>query len=71
MSDVKFCIKDLNFNIPIIYRTTAKYQTVVFSRRLFTLFLKFRSLNVNSSAIVFTEFCIHISRLTWFALFSE
>ena len=30
MSDVKFCIKDLNFNIPIIYQTAAKYQTVAF-----------------------------------------
>ena len=64
MSDVKFCIKHLNFNIPIIYQTTAKYQIVVFPRRLFTLFLKFRSLNVTGSAIVLTEFCIHISRFT-------
>ena len=30
MSDVKFCIKHLHFNIPIIYQSTAKYQTVVF-----------------------------------------
>ena len=51
MSDVKFCIKHLNFNILIIYQTTAKYKTVVFLGDL-TLFMKFCSLNVNSSAIV-------------------
>ena len=51
MSDVKFCIKHLNFNILIIYQTTAKYKTVVFLGDLI-LFLKFCSLNVNSSAIV-------------------
>ena len=63
MSEVKLCIKHLNFNIPIIYQTAAKYQTVVFLGDL-TLFLKFCRLNVNSSAIVLTEFCIHISRFT-------
>ena len=63
MSDVKFCIKHLIFNIPIICQTTTEYQTVVFLGDL-TLFMKFCSLNVNSSAIVFTEFCIHISRFT-------
>ena len=62
-SDVEILYKVLEFTFTMIYRTSAKYQPVL-SRRSFTLFLKVRSLNINSSAICLTEFRIYIFRFT-------
>ena len=70
MSDVEILYRVFEFTFSMIYKTTAKNQLVV-SRRSLTLFLKFRSLNVNSASIGLTEFCIHISRLSWYAHYSE
>ena len=63
MSDVEILYKALEFTCSMTYKTTTKYQPIV-SLRSFTLFLKCRSLNVNSSVVDLTEFCIHISRFT-------
>ena len=63
MGDVEILYKAIQFTFSMIYRITAKFQPVV-SLRSFTLFLKFRSLNVNSSGIGLTKFCSHISRFT-------
>ena len=63
MSDVEILYKALEFTFSMTYKTTAKYQPIVFPESI-TVFLKCRSLNVNSSVVDLTEFCIHVSRFT-------
>ena len=56
MSDVEILYKTLIFTFSMTYKAIAKYDPIDFPE-IFTLFLKFRSLNVNSSVIDLTEFC--------------
>ena len=63
MSDVEILYKALEFAFSMTYKTTAKYQPIVFPESIYSI-LKCRSLNINSSAVDLTEFCIHISRFT-------
>ena len=66
MSDVEILYKALEFTFSMTYKTTAKYQLIVFPESIYSIFvfLKCRSLNLNSSVVDSTEFCIHISRFT-------
>ena len=54
MSDVEILHKSLEFTFSMIYKTTAKFQPVVFFQISCTLLQKFRSLNINNSAIGLT-----------------
>ena len=64
MSDVEILYKALEFTFSMTYKTTAKYQPIVVPESIYSIFLKCRSLNVNSSVVDLTELCIHISRFT-------
>ena len=62
-SDVEILYKALEFTFSMIYKTTVKYQPVVFSENVYIV-SEIRSLNAKDSAIGLTEFCIRISRFT-------